>query len=79
MLRPTVIQVTPQKEYFLDIIFNNGEKRRFDVRPYIRGEWYGELGEPDYFRQVKTDGFTVVWPHGQDICPDELYDLSTEI
>ena len=44
-----------------------------------RNEWYGELGEPDYFRQVKTDGFTVVWPHGQDICPDELYDLSTEI
>ena len=79
MLRPTAIQVTPQKDYFLDIIFNNGEKRRFDVRPYIRGEWYGELREPDYFRQVKTDGFTVVWPHGQDICPDELYDLSTEI
>ena len=47
MLRPTAIQVTPQKDYFLDIIFNNGEKRRFDVRPYIRGEWYGELGEPE--------------------------------
>ena len=26
MLRPTAIQVTPQKDYFLDIIFNNGEK-----------------------------------------------------
>ena len=78
MLRPTAIQVTPQKDYFLEIIFDNGEKRRFDVRPYIRGEWYGELREQDYFRQVKADGFTVVWPHGQDICPDELYDLSTE-
>lgn len=25
---------------------------------------------------MKPDGYTVVWESGQDICPDELYELS---
>ena len=47
-----------------------------DVKPYIRGEWYGRLADEAYFRAAKPDGFTVVWPDGQDLCPDELYQLS---
>lgn len=50
-------------------------KKCFDVEPYIKGEWYGKLRSYEYFKQVSTDGFTVVWPDGQDICSDELYDL----
>lgn len=46
MLRPTAIQVTPLKNYCLKIIFDNGEIKCFDVKPYIRGEWYGELYDP---------------------------------
>ena len=29
--------------------------------------------------KVNVDGFTVMWPHGQDICPDELYDSSVRL
>jgi len=29
-----------------------------------------------YFSAVSTDGYTVVWPDGQDFCPVELYALS---
>ena len=29
----------------------------------------------EYFKRVSTDGFTVVWPDGQDLCPDEIYNL----
>ena len=50
-------------------------KKYFDVEPYIQGEWYRKLRILEYFKKVTTDGFTVVWPDGQDICPDELYDL----
>ena len=51
-------------------------RKEFDVKPYIRGEWYGKLHDRNYFNAVETDGYTVVWPEGKDICPDELYELS---
>ena len=59
------------------IVFDNGEKRKCDVTSYIRGEWYGHLSDEAYFMTARTDGFTIVWPEGQDLCPDELYCLST--
>lgn len=75
MLRPTAIRVETAGAYELLVEFDNGEKKVFDVEPYIKGEWYGKLRFFDYFNRVSTDGFTVVWPDGQDICPDELYRL----
>lgn len=55
--------------------FDNGEKKIFNVEPYIKGEWYGQLRVLEYFNRVAVDGYTVVWPNGQDICPDELYEF----
>ena len=63
----------------LKINFENGEIRIFDVTPYIKGEWMGKLGDPEYFKQVSIEpefGDTVRWPDGQDIAPHELYELS---
>lgn len=79
MLRPTAVDVFPEDNYVLRIVFDNGETKRFDVKPYIQGEWYGKLADIQYFRAVRTDGFTVVWPEGQDLCPDEIYDLGISV
>lgn len=79
MLRPTAKAVVATDDYKLIIDFDNGEKKEFDVKPYIKGDWYGKLMDVNYFKTVTTDGFTVVWSDGQDICPDELYQLSQPI
>ncbi len=79
MLRPTAIEVLPKQDHNISVTFDNGEIKLFDVKPYIKGSWYGMLEDESYFRRVSTDGFTVVWPEGQDICPDELYDYSKSI
>ena len=73
MLRPTAIEVSPLDNYLLNIKFDNGEIRIFDVKPYIKGNWYSELRDVNYFNSVKTNGFSVEWPNGQDLCPDDLY------
>lgn len=73
MLRPTAINVIPLKDYKLKVFFDNNEIRIFDVKPYIRGNWYSELSDPVYFQSVRTNGYNIEWANGQDICPDELY------
>ena len=78
MLRPTATTVQAGQDYCINITFDNGEHGVFDVKPYIKGIWYGMLKDKSYFSRVKTDGFTVVWPEGQDICPDELYENSVK-
>ena len=79
MLRPTAIKVIPEENYRLIIFFDNNEKKEFDVLPYINGEWYGRLRDPAYFRSAMVDGFTICWPEGQDLCPDELYEFSKPV
>ena len=79
MLRPTAIKVNPLEIYIIQVQFDNGEIKLFDVKPYIKGAWYGELKEKSYFSTVHTDGFTVAWANGQDICPDDLYYLSKPV
>ncbi|MBP5200340.1 MAG: DUF2442 domain-containing protein [Schwartzia sp.] len=76
MLRPTAVFVMPNDDYIISVKFDNGEEKKFDVKPYIKGDWYGRLRDTSYFKAVTTDGYTVIWPDGQDICPDELYSLS---
>ncbi len=79
MLRPTVTKVIPEDDYKLMLEFDNGEKKSFDVKPYIKGSWFGKLNDKFYFSQVKTNGFNIEWLDGQDICPDDLYYNSVKV
>ena len=78
MLQPKIIDLTPTKDYKLILIYDSGEKKTFDVTPYINGDWYNELLSIDYFLSVKIicDGIGIEWPNGQDISPHELYENS---
>ena len=73
MLRPKAIKVKPVDDYRLLVTFDNGEIGTFDVKPYIKGNWFGELEDKAIFNSVFVNGTTVEWKGGQDICPDELY------
>lgn len=79
MLQPKVISVKPLDDYMLLVEYVTGEKRVFDVKPYIVGDWYGELKDNDVFSTVRPSGTTVEWEDGQDIAPHELYDLSVPV
>ena len=78
-LRPTVVSVFPLSDYQLKLVFNNGETRIFNVKPYIKGSWFGELKDTELFSTVTANGYSVEWKNGQDICPDDLYYCSTPL
>ena len=75
---PRLLKVTPREDRSLVLEYDSGERKVFDVNPYISGSWYGELGEIPYFNAVSvvSGGSGIAWPHGQDIAPHELYELS---
>ena len=78
-IRPRAIDVKPLDNYRLLLTFDNQERKIFDVKPYIRGSWFGQLKNPDVFNAVRIAGLSVEWPDGQDICPDCLYEQSVSM
>jgi hypothetical protein len=68
-----VIAVTANDDFSLDLKFKDGSVKRFDAHPYLDSEFFSELKDPDYFKQVRLAFGTVQWPHEQDISPETLY------
>lgn len=78
-MTPRAIAVKPMPDYHLLVTFSNQEERVFDVNPYIKGSWFGELRKPEVFNAVRIAGLSIEWPDGQDICPDCLYEQSVAL
>ena len=76
MAKMKPVSVTPLADHVLLVVFNNDERRLFDVKPYITGSWFGKLSDEGFFKTVHIAGGTVEWADGQDIAPHELYELS---
>lgn len=68
-----VIEVKPNGDHTLDLKFNDGSLRRFDIKPYLEMPVFRELKDLAYFSNVSIAYGTVHWPHKQDISPDTLY------
>lgn len=71
-----VVKVEANPDYSLLLEFENGEKRIFDMRPYLEKRPFTSLKGPALFAQAKVDYGTVVWPGNIDIAPETLYDHS---
>ena len=78
-MNPKAIDVIPLKEKKLLITFSNGEKKIFDVTPYMKHKAFIELEDEENFKKVKIAGLSIEWDNGADICPDELYNNSKKI
>lgn len=75
---PKLVKVEPFDQQKLQLFYETGEIRLFDVSPYIKGSWFGHLGKKEYFGSVRllSDRSGIQWPEGQDIAPHELYENS---
>ena len=75
-MNPRVKKVIANDDFTLTIIFVSGEKKNFNVKPYLNKGIFVQLRDKQYFKRVKIENGTISWPNGQDFCPDTLYENS---
>jgi hypothetical protein len=74
-----VVKVSPNADFQLDLVYANGEQRRFDMRPLLSIKPWDRIANPQIFKLVRADYGTVVWPGEIDIAPETLYDDSVPL
>ena len=65
------------QDYQLLITFNDGNRKRVDLKPYLTGEVFGELLDPEKFIQYGLTPVTIEWANGADLAPEFLYEIGT--
>jgi hypothetical protein len=70
---PSVKAVSPSADYQLRLMFDNGEMRVFDVKPYLQAGIFVALHDQTLFNSVCVSFDTVAWANGADLCPEVLY------
>lgn len=66
-------QLKSLNNFKLSVVFEDGKTKVFDVTPYLEKGIFQELKDPNYFKQVKNEGYFLRWPHEQDLSADTLY------
>lgn len=71
-MNPRVIDVKPEQNFILLLSFNNGETKRFDLKPYLGIGIFKELNNISVFNSVKPFLGSIQWENGVNLCPDTL-------
>lgn len=74
-----VKEVKPIPNYHLILTFSNGEKRLFDMNPYLDKGIFQELRNVATFNTVRLSFDTIEWENEADLDPEVLYKDSVEI
>jgi len=77
----TVKKVEYYESYKLKITFDDGIAKIVDFEERLKNakNMFLPLQEISYFKKVKTDGTTLIWPNGLDLCPDVLYEMGINL
>src|SRR6266404_4149239 len=72
-MNPYVKSVRALDDYELEVLFENGERRRFDVKPYLGRGVFMRLKNRGLFSAVRAVAGSIEWPGGLDLSYDTLY------
>lgn len=73
---PRIRQVTPTKNFTLDIVFEDGVQGEFNIKPSIQlGGGHSVLADFQVFQQVSIgkNGDVLVWPGGIELGATPIY------
>ena len=74
-----VISVKTRDDYTLELGFENGETRIFDMKPYMDKKPFVKLLNSPLFFKAAVQYGTVVWPGNIDIAPETLWFQSEQL
>jgi hypothetical protein len=72
-MNPYVKHVRPLDDYQLEMVFENGERRLFDVKPYLQRGLFVRLQNRAIFQAARVVAGSVEWPGDLDLSYDTLY------
>ena len=78
----TIKHVKPLSNMILEVAFNNGINKKYDVKNLInKYELFKELENIDLFNKVKVDvgGYGIVWNEKLDLSGEEIWNNGEEI
>ena len=72
-MEPLLQKATALRNHEIELEFSNGERRVFDVKPYLDKGIFTQLKDWNYFSRVQAHARFVSWPQEQDFSLDTLW------
>ena len=72
-MSPFARRICPVGDSTLEIEFETGERRVFDMTPYLRRGVFARLRDRSIFMSARVVAGSVEWPGGIDFSYDTLY------
>ena len=68
-----IAAICANNDWTLDVSFDDGAKRRFDVKPLLEFEAFASLNQLSAFKSARNGGYFVEWASEADLSADTLY------
>lgn len=78
-MTPDIVAVKILANHSLEAVFATGERRRFDLTPYLTAPAFAALTDPARFAKAYVQHGTIAWDDETDLSPDTLYLLGTPV
>jgi hypothetical protein len=75
MRTPKIKHVRAENDYTLLVTFENGQKKKYDVKPLFDKDMFILLKNPAFFKnvQIEPGGYAISWNKDIDISEHELW------
>ena len=70
---PSVIEVTPNEDFTLAVVFDNRERGVLDMKPYLDFGVFQKIKEYAQFKRVRVAFDTIEWEQGVDLDLEFVY------
>ena len=68
-----ITNVVANDDYTIIITYNNGVKKLYDIKPFMKIKWFKRLENLTEFKKVQFDNDHIFWDDMTDLCGDTCY------